>query len=137
MPRRRGSDERPTRDRPSRERPTDPYWEEDELTKDPEKEEAIARLREQTGGDGFVAAVDAFRAVYGMPEPFDLLQIVFERHTDPKVRAEALENMDAAVDRQADSTKQVFKTRVKLLQMTAREPELKKVAVRIARARGY
>lgn len=126
-------------DRPSRGSGSRRTFEDDEpeFTVDPEKVEALARLREHIGKDTFAAAVDAFRKEFGLPEPFDILQLVFEHHTDIAVRAEALQKMDEAVDRQADSTKQVFRTRVKLLQLTAREPELKKLAVRIAKTRGY
>jgi len=121
--------DRPTRDRPTRE---------EEFTIDPNKEEGIRKLREHEGKDTFVAAVDTFRAEFGLPDNrFDLLQKIFETHPSATVRAEALEFMDKGVDAQAESTQQVFKTRVKLLQLTAREPELKKVAVRIARARKY
>lgn len=133
--------DRPTRDRPTRdtskEKAAAPARE-DEFTIDPNKEEGIRKLREHEGKDTFVAAVDAFRAEFGLPDNrFDLLQKIFETHPSATVRAEALDRMDAGVDSQADSTQQVFKTRVKLLQLTAREPELKKVALRIARARKY
>lgn len=108
-----------------------------DLFLDPRREEALRKVRENLGKDTFVAAIDEFRATWGLPDPYDLLQIVFENHPATAVRVEALEKMDKLVDAQADSSKQVFKTRVKLLQLTAREPELKKLAVRIARARKY
>ena len=108
-----------------------------DLVLDPRKEEALRKVRENLGKETFVAAVDEFRAAWGLPDPYDLLQIVFESHPAVAVRVEALQKMDTLVDAQADSSKQVFKTRVKLLQLTAREPELKKLAVRIARARKY
>lgn len=120
-------------DRPSRapgEKPPD-------LMLDPEKEERLGKLRELVGKDGFAAAVDAFKAIWGLPEPFDLLQIVFETHPGVDVRAQALEKMDAGIDAQPEPTKQVFKSRVKLLALTAREPEIKKLATRISRTRKY
>lgn len=132
-------------DRPSRtsgerkaDRPTrEPGEKPPDLLIDPDKEEKLGKLRELVGKDGFVAAVDAFRAIYGLPEPFDMLQIVFETHPGVDVRVQALEKMDAGIDGQPDPTKQVFKTRVKLLALTAREPEIKRLATRIARARKY
>ena len=138
MPRRgdRDSKERPTGGtKPDGERRT--RESQGELALDPKKLEGMAKLREQIGKDGFIAQLDVFRAEFGLPDPFDVLQLVFENHKDVGVRVEALQKMDAEIDKQADSTKQVFRTRVKLLQMTAREPELKKAAVRIAKARGY
>ena len=132
-------------DRPSRtsgerkaDRPTrEPGEKPPDLLIDPDKEEKLGKLRELVGKDGFVAAVDAFRAIYGLPEPFDMLQIVFETHPGVDVRVQALEKMDAGIDAQPEPTKQVFKTRVKLLALTAREPDIKRLATRIARARKY
>lgn len=131
--------DRDTPDRPSRSSGSRRGFEDDEpeFTIDPEKVEALAKLREHVGKETFDAAVDAFKKEFGLPEPFDLLQLVFENHKDVAVRAEALQKMDETVDRENDATKQVFKTRVKLLQMTAREPDLKRLAVRIARSRKY
>jgi hypothetical protein len=107
------------------------------LFSDPKKEQALRKVREQVGKDGFVEAVEAYRVEFGLPEEYDLLQVILENHTIGAVRAEALERMDAAVDAQAASTQQVFKTRVKLLALTAREPELKKLAGKISRARKF
>ena len=131
--------DRDTSDRPTRGSGSRRGFEDDEpeFTIDPEKVEALAKLREHIGKETFSGAVDVFRKEFGLPEPFDLLQLVFENHKDAAVRVEALQKMDETVDRENDATKQVFKTRVKLLQMTAREPELKRLAVRIAKTRGY
>lgn len=109
----------------------------DSLFGDPKKDAARKKIVENSGKDGFLAAVDAYRAEYGLPDDFELLQQIFDGHKDVAVRAETLEKMDAIVDTTADSTKMVFKSRVKLLKMTAREPEIKKLAVRIAKARAY
>jgi len=109
----------------------------DSLFTDPKKDAARKKIVENYGKDGFVAAIDEYRAEYGLPDDFELLQQIFDAHKDAAVRAETLEKMDALVDATADSTKQVFKSRIKLLKMTAREPEVKKLAVRIAKARGY
>jgi len=107
------------------------------LFTDPKKESSLGKVRQEIGKDGFVAAVDAYRTDYGLPDEYDLLQVILENHTAPDVRAAALDAMDKAVDGQAASTQQVFKTRVKLLAMTAREPELKKLAGRISKARKF
>lgn len=109
----------------------------DLLFSDPKKEIARKKIVENTGKDSFVPSVDEYRAEYGLPDDFDLLQLIFENHPDAAVRVEALGKMDALVDATAESTKQVFRTRIKLLKMTARDPELKKLAVRIAKTRGY
>lgn len=124
-------------------RPVDRYQQKvrdekfDSLFVDSKKTAGLKKIRENVGKDGFGAAVDEHRAAYGLPSEFDLLQLVLENHGDPAVRVEALEAMDKSVDGTADSTKLVFKTRVKLLALTSRELPLKKAAARIAKARGF
>ena len=64
-------------------------------------------------------------------------QQIFDAYKEAAVLVETLTKMDGLVDATAESTKQVFKSRIKLLKMTAREPDVKKLAMRIATARGY
>ncbi len=111
----------------------------DALFTDPKKEEALQKIRDTLVKDAatFGAAVDEFKKDFGLPEDFDLLQRILENHPSGDVRTETLEKMDTLVDGRPDSTKQVFKTRVKLLALTAREPNLKKAASRIAKLRKY
>ncbi len=104
---------------------------------DPKKEAALKKVREEVGKEGFVAALDAYHASYGLPDEYDLLQVVLEAHHAPALRVAALERMDQSVDAQAESTRTVFRSRVKLLALTAREPAVKKAASRIAKARGF
>ena len=109
----------------------------DSLFGDPKKDAARKKIVENFGKDSFIAAIDEYRAEYGLPDDFELLSQIFDGHKDAAVRAEALARMDTLVDATADSTRQVFRSRIKLLKLTAREPEVKKLAARIAKARGF
>src|SRR3954470_12688415 len=84
----------------------------DSLFVDTKKDAARKKMVENYGKDTFIAAIDEYRAQYGLPDDFELLQQIFDGHKDAAVQAEALEKMDTLVDATADSTKQVFKSRV-------------------------
>ena len=109
----------------------------DSLFTDTNRESALDKIRNQVGREPFVDTVDAYIEEYGMPEAYDVLQLILEEHTSSTLQAQTLELMDEQVDAQAEATQQVFKSRVKLLRMTSREPNIKKTATRIAKRRKY
>ena len=108
----------------------------DSLFSNPDLDAALETLRKAVGKENFAEVFDAFHSEFGFPTGYDLLQVALEEHPSLEVQVEALGRMDEAVDEQAASTQQVFKSRVKLLRMTARDATLKKAAARIAKRRG-
>lgn len=107
----------------------------DSLFTNPERDKGLETIRAQVGKEGFADAVEAFCDEFGFPESYDVLQLILEEHPDPSRQAQALEAMDGQVDDQADSTQQVFRSRVKLLRMTAKDAQVRKLAGRIAKRR--
>lgn len=105
------------------------------LFTDPERDAAADKIHEQVGKEGFAEAVDTFIESYGFPTEYNVLQLILEEHPDAETQAEALSRMDEMVDEQADSTQQVFKSRVKLLRLTAKDAKVRKLAGRIAKRR--
>lgn len=108
----------------------------DNLFSDPEREAALSRIRSYVDKDGFAEAVNEYVKQFGLPGDYDVLQVIFEGHPETELRVKALKLMDELVDEQGAPTQQVFKSRIKILRLTGRVREIKKLAVQIAKARG-